>query len=317
MSQSKIIRLLVSTLLIPLGAVLILLNISGNPGLIITKIGLSLLITGFVSTFHELVIKKSEIKETSKQVSEIVEERLRKSPIHTNGIKLLTENRRGFDGYYDWITATNPQDLFFAGRSVIHRIDSDVNARELGPLEDIFARKLREQSEIKILFIDPRSNLIDRLAQQEGRKERDFYRDLSISVGICIRLYHKLKDFCFTQPCELDIRVYDDIPYFAYHKEDERVIVGFYFSKLVGSSTAAYEIIGKKTGYNFNESFLSLFQQAKDNSLLHLPSHQPQIDLNIKLYEEIYATLVNKLSEREVEELHCIKPEELKRIGNP
>ncbi len=36
--------------------------------------------------------------------------------------------------------------------------------------------------------------------------------------------------------------MYDRVAYFAYHREDERIVVGFYFAAATGQATAAFEM---------------------------------------------------------------------------
>lgn len=64
------------------------------------------------------------------------------SPPGMTGIKLLSEVRRGFGGYYAWVNHQKPQELFFAGRSVLHRIDADIRSKTDGSAENVLFRRL-------------------------------------------------------------------------------------------------------------------------------------------------------------------------------
>ena len=65
-------------------------------------------------------------------------------PPNMNGMSLLSPVRRGFGGYYYWTDVSAQQDLCFAGRSVLHRIDKDIKKKHSGSIgaEDVLLSKL-------------------------------------------------------------------------------------------------------------------------------------------------------------------------------
>lgn len=176
---------------------------------------------------------------TSKAVHGLFSER----PPEMTGLRFVCEARRDYGGYYDWVNERKPQELFFAGRSVLHRIDADIRKRTKTFAEDVLLRRLTEGSKIKILFLDPRTSILERLAKEEGQRSRDMLADIATSLGICRRLQALLEaEYEKLQPgAQLGIRVYDRVPYFAYHQQDDIVLVGFYFRSTIGSTSAAYE----------------------------------------------------------------------------
>src|SRR5262249_24088383 len=162
------------------------------------------------------------------------------------------------------------QELFFAGRSVLHRIDADIRARTGGSAEEILLRRLKENSKIRILFLDPRTDILNRLAKEEGQTLQAMLGDIATSIGICRRLFDLvLQDFPALQHgAELTIRIYDRVPYFAYHKQDDDVVVGFYFLSTKGSSSAAYEIIDEQTKQVFGDHFIHIMYEAATTTLV-------------------------------------------------
>ena len=63
-TPSKTIRTLFACVLILLGVVLVLLEITGLAADLVSKIGLALIVAGVMTVFHELVLRKTEIEDT-------------------------------------------------------------------------------------------------------------------------------------------------------------------------------------------------------------------------------------------------------------
>jgi hypothetical protein len=296
--MSKITRIILSLALLPTGAVLVLLVDPTNPtrtGELLSKLGLSLIITGAMAAFRELVILRFESEEVGESIAKKVHQRILKYPPNTAGIQLVTDVRRGYDGYYTWAIKRGPQKLFFTGRSVLHRIRQDFKLRQLEPVEKVIKRKLEEGSDIRILFMDPRSNIVDRLAAEEGQPPTAMLSDIAISIGVCKRLYDLLKGTTLNPQAQLHIRLYDEVPYFAYHREDDKVLVGFYFATAIGSSSSAFEILDDETQDRFEAHFNSICEKAASNALLEV-SVQKGIPLfNEPLYNDLHSTLIQKL----------------------
>jgi hypothetical protein len=227
-------------------------------------------------------------------------------PPQMTGIKLLNSFRRNYHKYYDWVNNQEVQELFFAGRSVLHRIDADVRTRSLAAAEDILFRKLKEGSKIKILFLDPRANILERLANEEGQRLESMLGDIATSLGICKRLSNLLKEKYKRLPAnsELDIRIYDCIPYFAFHKQDEQVILGFYFPSMgLGSSSPAYEIIDDKTRQVFSGHFEHILAQAVSGSLVGFSGARGEPNFYEDLFDELCKYLQQKLGKEKTDKL--------------
>jgi hypothetical protein len=228
-------------------------------------------------------------------------------PPGMTGIRLLSGIRRNFSGYYDWVNVGASQELFFAGRSVLHRIDKDIKKRTnaTASAEDVLLRKLMEGSKITILFLDPRIDIIQRLAEEEGQAVVTMLEDIATSIGICRRLFDLLKaHYAEFQPgAELTIRLYSRVPYFAYHKQDEFVIVGFYFSSGKGSSSAAYEIVDERTKQAFGGHFDHILSEASRTTLVEFDAAHGYPRLDSALLDDLSNYLRGKLPAITADEL--------------
>jgi hypothetical protein len=259
---------------------------------------------------HERLLRDEMIKFTGEELSTIldakipnlekaaeltahtVHELFRQSPPEMTGLRLVAPRRRNFSGYYGWVNERNPQELFFAGRSVLHRIDADIKintANRTSSAENIILRRLKEGSKIRVLFLDPRTNIIERLAKEEGQRLEAMVGDVATSLEICKRLYDLIRDECesISPRAELTIRTYDKVPYFAYHRQDNNVIVGFYFSSSIGSSSAAYDLVDEETKQLFGAHFDRILSEAGPNSLLEFDGARGRYAFNETLWTEL------------------------------
>jgi hypothetical protein len=225
------------------------------------------------------------------------------TPPALKGINLINDTRRNFARYYTWVIEQKAQDLFFAGRSVLHRIDADIRLRTGGSMEEIILRKLKEGSRIHILFIDPRCNIIERLALEEGQAAKRLLGDIAKSIGICKRIFNLLDAnyLQIPQNAELSIKVYDKIPYFAYHKQDDEVIIGFYFLTGLGCTSAAYEVLDKRTKDHFGDHFVPIFLEAE--IIVDFDGARGRPSFNEELFIEMCKVLEEKIGGEKLEEL--------------
>jgi hypothetical protein len=301
-NMSKTLRLVVSLALIPTGGILVLLSSPDTAaGTFIISLGSALIITGAVNAFREVAILRSEAEDAGEIIAKKVHGQLLEDPPGARGLHLVTPVRRGYGGYYRWITETGQQDLFFAGRSVLHRIDRYLQDSGLGTLEEALARKLKEGSHIRILFLDPRSDLIQRLAEGEGQSSDSMLSHIATSIGICRRLYDILQKTEFHAPPKLYIRLFDEVPYFAYHKDGDDVIVGFYFREQLGLDSGAYRIMDEETKKDFSRHFASIFDRA--SSLLQLSAGEVAATFNESLYDELCKKFIDAWGENRTRQL--------------
>jgi hypothetical protein len=221
-------------------------------------------------------------------------------PPQMTGLRLLDKTRRNSAVYYSWVITQQPQELFFAGRSILHRIDADVRARTETSAEEVLFRRLKEGSKITILFLDPRITILNRLAEEEGEPKPSLLGNVAVSVGICKRLYDLINADRHLLPtsAQLTIRIYDQTPYFAYHKQDDQVVVGFYFLSMQGSSSAAYEVIDETTKLTFRDHFVQIGSKAVVNSVLEFDGARGVGNFNLALYEELHSFFKKELGDR-------------------
>jgi len=302
-SANWVIRLLFSLLLIPVGAVLILLEIKGRAGSLLSNMGLALIVAGVVSSFHEVVLRRLEGHQIADRVADRVHGKLKMSPLAATGIRLVTPVRKSYDGYCTWATNAGHQKLFFAGRSVLHRIDKGFRLRGMDSAEEVISRRVCEGASLRIMFLDPRSNLITRLAKEEGQTDKQLLGDIATSIGICRRVHDILRDRRLPEKSYMEVRLFDEVPYFAYHQVDKTIIIGFYFSSVVGHSTAAYEVLDAETKSLFENHFLSMFRRACDRTLLKIDPHGGDAELDHGLLSELTRSLSRTLDGSQAEHL--------------
>lgn len=318
-TKNDLIKVLFSLLLIPLGAVLVLLvepspssDTLSTQDALLSKLGLALMVAGLVSSFHEGILKSKRFgrAEAEESIAETVIEKLRLNPPSAVGIRLVSPVRKGYHGYYRWAVDNGPQCMFFAGRAVLQRVDADFKARNFGPVEEVIARRLKEGCELRILFLDPRCSLIDRLAKEENQRREQLLLDLASSISVTYRIAKAIKRTAPHPRATLAIQVFDEVPYFAYHQVDEKVIVGFYFASVVGHQSAAFEVVDSQTERFFESHFSAILARSRSEFLLRLDADRQDVRYNYELMAELRAFLITAMGEKTIDSLI---PEEVGR----
>jgi hypothetical protein len=262
MTKNDTIRILFSIALAAVGCLLVVLHSDTATGTLVSHIGFAFIVAGVLSTFHEAVLNRFERGDMAEDIANRVHVKFQNSPPTSTGIRLVSKERKGYAGYYTWVTAPGPSDLFFAGRSVLHRIDADIRSRTSERAETALARHLRAGSRIRVLFVDPRSDLIRRLAHEEKQSHEQLLRDLAHSLGVCVRLHKLLEHASIPPSAELHVCGFDEVPYFAFHRTDDLFIIGFYFTSALGHKSGAYEVIDPTTKDFFATHFNSILMRA-------------------------------------------------------
>ena len=300
--SGKPLRLLIAVIFVLVGGLITNLDVHGAAWkLLAINLGLSFIVAGVINIFH-LAIHRMESEESAEFISERLLEKLQKHLPLTRGIRLAVQVRKNNDDYYNWVNASGHPDLFFAGRSVLHRIDYDMRHRGKGSAEKILAARLRVGATIRILFLDPRSQLVERLANEAGQPIEAMLADIATSLGICHRLYRDyLHTGKFSSHSRLEIRVYDETPYFAYHKQDGVVLVGFYFNTTLGQDSAAFEVIDPETQKFFSDHFAKVFSHG--SRLLELLPHRAGCMYDEQIVQSMTCYLEQKLGQELVAEL--------------
>lgn len=302
MSKNETIRLLFSIALAAVGALFVLLHADTPAGTLLSHVGFAFIVAGVLSTFHEAVLNRFERGDLVAQIADRVHGKLQESPPNMSGIRLLSKERKGFSGYYSWVTAIGSSDLFFAGRSVLHRVDADIRTRTHERAETILTRRLEEGSRVRVLFLDPRSNLISRLAKEEKQSHEKLLEDLARSIGICMRLHNHLSAVTLPPASHLQICVFDEVPYFAYHHTDDQFIVGFYFSSALGHQSGAYEVLDPTTKDFFADHFRSILLRAEDKFVIRVNQHSSRSELNEPLIDEMIKSIQAVLGAKRTDE---------------
>lgn len=282
---ARILRITFSLLLLPTGGILVLLGIPDKIGIIVNNLGLSLIVTGIVTLFRELAILRLETAESGENIATLVHQKIYGIQGSSVGLRLAAPIRRGYEGYYNWVTTTKSQKMLFAGRSILHRIQYDFDRLGLGKCEKLLLRKLKEGSEIRILILDPRSNIVDRLAKEEDRESEALLQNLSESIQIINKLYTLMNGQSFPAKAQMYIRLYDKVPYFAYHRVDDDVLIGFYFATRLVQTSSVYLIEDENTRNHFEDYFASIF--ADSQPLLELSARAHDVWFSKDLYEKI------------------------------
>lgn len=311
METNRLLRLVFSLALLPFGGLLVVLAPKDQAGQmtqvgqLVDGLGLSLIVAGIMSTFREVAILRLEVEETATDIARRITQQLF-PPSEMKGIRLVSSTRRGYDGYYRWAMGTGPCDLFVAGRSVLQRLHGPFGGLQ-GATEHALVAKLREGSVIRILFLDPRSDLVGRLAREEHQTAEQMMGDHATSVGICQRLHELVAAESALHPrAELHVRVYDEVPYFAYHRErdlerpdQDLVLIGFYFASALGSDSAAYEVVDPSSRWTFEGHFTSIYDRSSAGSILEVNGSRNQVHFNHRLYDDLRAHLAARLGQDE------------------
>lgn len=305
----RLLRLALALALLPSGAVMVLLPGRDTSAIseLSRSIGLALIVSGIVATFREIFLTQMEADESADEIARRVTAQLVAGQ-DGSAFRLVSPVRRGYSRYYQWAIDTSMREMFFAGRSVLHRIQADFKTRSLGPIENVVARKVQEGCVVRVLFLDPRSQLVDRLALEEGQTRAQMLGDLAATLGVCERTYHAVRDAIGAHldgRALLQIRIYDEVPYFSYHSNGEEVIVGFYFTTIVGSSSAAYAVTDQETRGFFKQHFESVFGRASGGIVLEVSGNRNVCDFNHRLYEELTTYLKGELGEDEFRRRHA------------
>jgi hypothetical protein len=133
------------------------------------------------------------------------------------------------------------------------------------------------------------------LAEEEGQSLEAMLGDLAISIGICRRLFELLRTTPLPSRAMLNIRVYDRVPYFAYHRQDDEVIVGFYFLSRKGSSSAAYELVDGDTKRVFEGHFDLISSESASATIVEYDGARERANFNEALFADLRRELLAKL----------------------
>lgn len=258
--------------------------------------GLAFIVASIVSLFNELIIKRFSSISSDSGYWNLIDR------FPPGGINMVAFPRQNFWKYHTWTLINDPQELFFAGRSVLHRIDADFKTRRFPRADDALLRKLEVPSKIQILYCNPTWPIISDLARFENQTKEHIYSHLAISMGIVGRIWDKLKDK--ELPGELEIRLYSEPVQYAYHRaknistEEKEMLIGFYFARNLGCRSPLFEIQDEAIQGYFEDHFNNVFGRA--DKLLCYPSYGQGAQFEESFFYEIKNFLENLLGENEV-----------------
>lgn len=180
----RALRVLIAIVVLLIGALITLLVGDSETPIEIfsSSLGLALLVTGCVSAFHELVLPTPEAADLKARFDQL------SGLLSKPGIRIIDSERRENERYHRWLLESEPQAIFFAGHSVLHRIQLDFSRLGFVSAEEALKRKISEGSKIRIVLLDPTWDLLPKIARWEGQKPKDLMTDLATSLGISSRL---------------------------------------------------------------------------------------------------------------------------------
>ncbi|ACF44595.1 hypothetical protein [Pelodictyon phaeoclathratiforme] len=240
---------------------------------IIKEVGIVLFSVTTLELIHETVLRKKLVEETVEYIQKNILDGLK--DCNLMGMRLVAQQRSGYHGYEKWINEKNDE-LFFAGRSVLHTIEKYVKKRsEYNGIEDAILQKLKEGTTIKILILDPRSVVINLLTSEEtmnGQSQQVRYfemmRDIKFSFAIADKIGKLIdnKKNIDRLTGNITIMLYSDMPYFAYHRQGNEVLIGYYFIREVGSKSGVYKITDEFTKTEYNNHFECIWNHNNDDN---------------------------------------------------
>lgn len=260
---SRTIRLLLAIVLLLVGATVSLLaaGFSGTIAIFAQNLGFGLIVTGCLSVFAEVVTSPSVTDELRRQIDRLV------GVLAKPGLRIVARKRRGEPRYYKWVLENEAQEAFFAGHSILHRVDEDFRSRGLLPVQEALPKKISEGSKISILFLDPTWDFLDAVGRAGGQEPRTLKRDLVRTLEICKQLRVTLRDTKF--PGRLEIRTAQAVVQYAFHhvtcgpRHTDEMLIGFYFADRPGTETPLFETDDEEVRKCFTVHFSTIFQHAK------------------------------------------------------
>lgn len=236
-----------------------------------------------VNGYHENVNVAYEIK-----TNEII------THLPSESMVMVDPERKHFNGYHRWILTKDPLDIFFAGHSVLHRVDEDFSMLNLPKCEEALYMKVGHSSKIKILLIDPTWDFIEDIANAENQSIKDISEHLSITLKIIGNLYGLFETRKTKLNGSIEIKTCRNITQYAYHrvintyksKEHPEIFIGFYFQDTVGSNTPLFKVENKSIVDFFEAHFLHIWNAPSSRTLFDYRSNRNDATIDTDYYEE-------------------------------
>ena len=300
--KSRIFRIIYSLLVLFIGTTMALAlnNSTSLIGILGQSVGLAFIVTGCISVFREGIIFPSESDETKKLYDDI-KNKMEKGfgdicdRLSRQGIYLLSEKRYGHPRYHRWLLETKPQHIFFAGHSVLHRVQKDFEDRQLKSVEENIEQKLSEGSHIRILFLDPTWELLNDVAKGEGQAINDFRLDLKTTLGVCQKIWKRIEGKKLAG--DIEIRTCRETVQYAYHytfcpdRDEKEMLAGFYYAGRLGTLSPLLLVEGKDIQNFFEEHFKNVFDREESIHLLTYLRRGEESNFNLPYYQRCIEAL--------------------------
>ena len=283
--------------------------------------GLAFIVTGAVSVFQECVLhplQRESIEQTLTEHEAKSEQRLTKlrdgfqnqltsmtDLLRGAGIRMLCPQRQGFSGFHTWLLEQAPQEIFFAGHSVLHRVQIDFRSRQFAPVEKALLRKLKENSRIRIMFLDPTWDYLDKLARAESEAPEGLRTNLAVTLAICQRLWQAIQNL--ELPGSIEIRTCSEFEQYAFHhiicaqRAEDQMLMGFYFAQSEGMKTPLFVVDNERIREEFRSHFNIVF--GKGQQLMHYSQQGTTKGFNHAYYEACQKSLAEHLGHERLTEI--------------
>lgn len=295
--SKMILRVLFGVVMLFVGATIALLvnNVSNPIGVLSRNLGLALIVTGTVTIFQEAILsplRTDEIKDGFDRVFEILAK---------PGIRVIAPQRQGYSGYHKWLLDKSHQDLFFAGHSVLHRVDADFSSLGLLSVEKAMKQKVAESSSIRILFLDPTWDSLSLVANAEKQDTNDLRAALATTLGICKKLWTAIENERL--PGQIEIHTCREFTHYAFHNvvnkenNEAEMLLGFYFASIIGTRSPLFLVENEQIKEYFEAHFNTVFLRGQK---LLLYSRDGVKEFNHRYYNECRNVLSEHLGDKTV-----------------
>lgn len=276
MVTSRAFRILIYVVLLVLGLALVAFARSaGNPLAreALDKVGMGFIVTGILTILFDTLGSRGVVSEFDRVAAEVRREvrsgveRVRS--LSSVDVEVLEPKRSELAEYNEWLEpGFGCQRVYLVGRSVMHAI-----ARRMGDDEfiDAVVRKLWERDvEVSIAFLDPRAPFMQQLMREEGPGGARLPENICASLEICEDLAKQLGKKPERLKGSIKVVLYSMIPYFAFHRVDEKMILGFYYYGQLGQETSPLRIRNKDFEHSIKVHIDRIFAAAESEGRILL-----------------------------------------------
>ncbi len=281
----------------------------GSTEVFCRSVGLAFIVTGITSVFHEALLWPFRRKETKADSAKLLDEMHRRfDEIRSNfkgpDVRMIAQKREGYGAYHRWVLEKVPQEVFFAGHSVLHRIQRDLSDRALcGSVEEALARRVAEGCNIKILFLDPTWEMLPVIAESENQKIKTVATHIATSLGICKRLWMALVPHPHRGNGSIEISTCRELHQYAFHHviggaDSVQMFMGFYFAKTPGLLTPLFVVESEDVQKWFAMHFDSIFRrQSPETTWLLSYQSSARAEFNDEHYRKCRESLGRYLND--------------------